>query len=89
MSTNGHCPVCEEALPAPPASSDYGNRESIECPRCGRFTIVGGTFVREAIEKMDRDVRVNLSAWIRTQCRPDLEIMYENLKEICESFKDA
>ena len=42
--------------------------------------------MRRKVEDLGRDVRVNLSAWIRTQGRPDLEIGNENLKEICEGF---
>lgn len=59
-SSQRHCPVCkldEQHVRA----SDYGERLSLECQRCGKFTITATA----AAMADSRELGAKLSAWIR------------------------
>ena len=81
---NENCVVCEGPLEAPTQISDSGNRKSIECPRCGNFTIADEGLLTEHLQRMAEDDRKKLSAWIRTEYRIDFVVTPENFEDICQ-----
>jgi nucleoside 2-deoxyribosyltransferase len=73
------CPVCKLAEQSV-AESDYGERKSLQCPRCGVFTITG---TAEAMAR-SRDLGPKISAWIRGHAesgQPPPIITSETFKE--------
>ena len=81
---NENCLVCEGTLKTPTQISDCGNRMSIECPRCGDFTIADEDLLKEHLQRMVEDDRKKLSAWIRTKYRTGSAITPENFEDICQ-----
>ena len=71
-----NCPVCEGALATPPKEGPYQDYWLIRCPRCGDFKINGWTKrqMQWDIIKMEKDDRVKLSAWIRTELPRGCEV---------------
>ena len=80
-----NCPVCERGLETPPNTSDYRNRKSFECPRCGNFEIADMALER-CLPSMDKEERKKLSAWIRTMRPVGFTITNDNLEEIRKNF---
>lgn len=77
------CPVCERSLSTPPRTWDYGNRKSIECPRCGSFEIAG-LLTEGSIKQMDEKERMGLSAWLRTERPIDFVVTDDNLGRVLQ-----
>lgn len=77
---NEDCPVCQR--PAESQSSDYGNRKSLKCRRCGNFRIAGLDLLQMRLEGVEQRDRATLSAWIRRQSTDHVEITRENVDEI-------
>ena len=77
---NDDCPVCQG--PVESQSSDYGNRKSLKCRRCGNFRIAGLDLLQMRLEGMEQRDRATLSAWIRGQSTDQVEITRENIDEI-------
>lgn len=62
------CPICkldEQKV----AISDYGERLSVECPRCGKYMITGTA--KSVAER--KDLEAKLSAWIRDRTEAGTE----------------
>jgi len=81
-----NCPVCERTLEVTPKIRDYGNRKSIECPRCGDFEIAAVALLEMRFPEMRKEERIKLSSWIRTKRPSDLVITNENLDDILQNL---
>ena len=77
---NENCPVCEGSLETPIQISESGNRKSINCLRCGSFTIADEGLFKE----LGKDDRIKWSAWFRTKYRSGSQITPENFEHVCQ-----
>lgn len=77
--TEKNCPICK--LDNQDVKiSDYGERLSLECPRCGKFTITG-TAASMAERK---NLGQKLTAWIRERTESGAEVPEINLNKLDE-----
>jgi nucleoside 2-deoxyribosyltransferase len=84
IETGKVCPICK-LEDQTVNTSDFGEKLSLECPRCGRFKI---TRTAATMAKR-REITPKLSAWIRDRTESDVsvpEINSETLKEIENVF---
>ena len=65
MSKAEECPVCQETNASIEDKRDHGNDISWNCPRCGRFHILGSA--SGPLRRMNSQQRANLSGWIFEQ----------------------
>ena len=81
---NENCPVCEGLPEMLIQISESASGKSIECLRCGNFTIADEDFLRERLQRMEQDDRTKLSSWIRTKCRVGSKITPENFESVLQ-----
>ena len=81
---NENCPVCGGPVETLTQISESASGKSIDCPRCGKFTIADEDLLEERLHGMAEGDRKKLSAWIRTKDRIGFVITPKNFEDILQ-----
>ena len=79
-----NCPVCGGPVETTTQISENGSGKSINCPRCGKFTIADEDLLKERLQGVAEDDRKKLSALIRTKYRIDSVITPKNFEDVLQ-----